>query len=145
MPIDHTSVLKTIELRWGLPALTARDAAAPDLGGVLTLTTPRTDDPLAGVVAPTSTGANPAADEVSHLQQLQAQMISDLPVPSTSCTARRCWPTSGHPADYDNYIAPAHRYLEGDAGGALTAGSPRARLAQADCVPAGGARAFPRV
>ena len=51
-PIDHTSVLKTIEVRWGLPALTARDAAAPDLGGVLTLTTPRTDDPIAGVVAP---------------------------------------------------------------------------------------------
>ena len=37
-PIDHTSVLKTIEVRWGLPALTARDAAAPDLGGALTLT-----------------------------------------------------------------------------------------------------------
>src|ERR1700729_1277590 len=69
-PIDHTSVLKTIELRWGLPALTARDAAAPDLGDVLTLTTPRTDDPIAGVVAPTSTGQNPAADEVSHLEQL---------------------------------------------------------------------------
>ena len=28
-PLDHTSTLKTVEQRWGLPALTARDAAAP--------------------------------------------------------------------------------------------------------------------
>ena len=37
MPLDHTSVLKTIETRWELPALTARDAAAPDVGDVLSL------------------------------------------------------------------------------------------------------------
>jgi phospholipase C len=46
MPLDHTSILKTIETRWNLPALTARDAAANDVGDVLTLTQPRTDDPL---------------------------------------------------------------------------------------------------
>lgn len=44
-PFDHTSVLKTVEKRFGLPPLTLRDAAAPDLGGVLTLSTARTDDP----------------------------------------------------------------------------------------------------
>jgi len=44
--IDHTSVLKTIELLWNLDPLTKRDKAAPDLGDVLTLATPRTDDPL---------------------------------------------------------------------------------------------------
>src|ERR1700749_3497239 len=38
----------------------------------------RTDDPLAGAPAPTSTGANPAAGEVSHLERLHAQMIADL-------------------------------------------------------------------
>jgi len=32
-PIDHTSMLKTVQERWGLPSLTARDAAAPSLGG----------------------------------------------------------------------------------------------------------------
>ena len=48
---------------------------------MLTLTTPRTDDPLAGVTAPVSGGANPAAGHVSHLQQLQAEMVSHLPVP----------------------------------------------------------------
>jgi len=37
-PLDHTSILKTVEQRWGLPALTARDAAAPGFGDVLTLT-----------------------------------------------------------------------------------------------------------
>ena len=31
MPLDHTSILKTVETRWGLPSLTARDAAAPDV------------------------------------------------------------------------------------------------------------------
>jgi phospholipase C len=104
-PIDHTSVLKTIELRWGLPALTARDAAAPDLGGVLTLTAPRTDDPLAGVTAPTSTGANPAAGEVSHLQQLHAQMIADLPVPDEHLLGAPVLPDQNTPGQYANYIA----------------------------------------
>ncbi len=32
MPFDHTSILKTAELRWGVSALTKRDAAAPDVG-----------------------------------------------------------------------------------------------------------------
>jgi len=105
MPIDHTSVLKTIELRWGLPALTARDAAAPDLGGVLTLTTPRTDDPLAGVVAPTSTGANPAAGEVSHLQQVHAEMIADLPVSDEHLVGAPVLSEQNTPHQFAHYIA----------------------------------------
>ena len=104
MPIDHTSVLKTIELRWGLPALTARDAAAPDLGAVLTLSAPRTDDPLAGIVAPVSSGANPAAGEVSHLQKVQAQMVADLPVPDEQLIGKPALPAQRTPADYDHYI-----------------------------------------
>ena len=39
VPLDHTSILKTVEQRWNLPALTARDAAAPGVGDVLSLTT----------------------------------------------------------------------------------------------------------
>jgi phospholipase C len=76
MPLDHTSVLKTVEERWGLPALTARDAAAPDFSSVLTLITPRTDDVLAGVVIPVAAGANPAANMPSHLQEVEADLIS---------------------------------------------------------------------
>ena len=103
-PIDHTSVLKTIEVRWGLPNLTARDAAAPDLGDVLTLTTPRTDDPIAGVVAPVSSSPNPAAGEVSHLEQLHAQMISNLPVPVDKLLDKPLLPNQRTPQDYAHYI-----------------------------------------
>ena len=74
-PLDHTSILKTVEQRWNLPALTARDAAAPAFGDVLTLTAPRTDDPIAGVTIPTA-GPGPAAGQASHLQQVQAELIS---------------------------------------------------------------------
>jgi phospholipase C len=104
-PIDHTSVLKTIEQRWGLPALTARDAAAPGLGGVLTLATPRTDDPMAGVTAPTSSGQNPAAGEVSHLLSLQAQQVSELQVPVSHLLNAPLLANQHTPADYQNYIA----------------------------------------
>jgi phospholipase C len=103
-PIDHTSVLKTIEQRWSLPALTARDAAAPGLGDVLTLTTPRTDDPIAGVLAPVATGPNPAADDVSHLQQLQAQAIAGLPVPSEQLVGEPALPLQTTPAEFSHYI-----------------------------------------
>jgi hypothetical protein len=44
-PFEHTSVLKMIEWRWGLPALTARDANARNLAEALDFTKPRTDSP----------------------------------------------------------------------------------------------------
>jgi phospholipase C len=117
-PIDHTSVLKTLEVRWGLPALTARDAAAPGLGGVLTLTTPRTDDPIAGVVAPTSTGPNPAAGQVSRLLQLHAQQISDLQVPAGRLRDAPLLANQHTPADFENYInARASTWKEAKAEG----------------------------
>jgi phospholipase C len=74
-PLDHTSVLRTVEQRWNLPALTARDAAAPAFGDVLTLTTPRTDDVLAGVTVPVAAGPGPAAGTVSHLEAIGAELI----------------------------------------------------------------------
>jgi phospholipase C len=104
-PVDHTSVLKTIEVRWDLPSLTARDAAAPDLGDALTLDTPRTDDPLAGVAAPVSTGANPAAGTVSHLVQVQAELVSNLPAPLERVQAAPLLVHQHSPADFDHYIA----------------------------------------
>ncbi|MFJ8471286.1 alkaline phosphatase family protein [Kitasatospora sp. NPDC094011] len=75
-PFDHTSILKSVEQRWNLPSLTARDAAAPGLGPVITLTTAREDDPLTGVAVPTSTGANPAQTEDSHLSQVYADLVA---------------------------------------------------------------------
>ena len=81
MPLDHTSILKTIEKRWNLAALTARDAAAQDVGAVLTLATPRTDDPLKGVVVPSTRPQDPAKAPISHLEQVHAELVATLPVP----------------------------------------------------------------
>ncbi len=72
---------------------------------MLTLTTPRTDDPLAGVSAPTSSGANPAAGEVSQLLSAHAQQVSDLQVPISRLTYAPLLPNQHTPADYENYIA----------------------------------------
>ncbi|WP_269991845.1 alkaline phosphatase family protein [Arthrobacter sp. B2a2-09] len=77
VPLDHTSILATIEHRWNLPALTRRDAAAPDVSGALSLTVPRTDDPLAGVQAPSPPPATRALEEQpSHLQQLHDELLA---------------------------------------------------------------------
>jgi phospholipase C len=76
VPLDHTSVLKTVQERWNLPALTARDAAAPGFGAALTLATPRTDDALADITVPVSGAPSPAAGAPSHLQEVQADLIS---------------------------------------------------------------------
>ena len=78
--IDHTSVLKTIELRWGLPPLTARDKAAPDLGDALTLATPRTDDPLANVKVPISSDVHPNQSTPSVIDKIHVSKVAALPL-----------------------------------------------------------------
>jgi len=78
--IDHTSVLKTIEKRWNIPPLTARDKAAPDLGDVLTLSTPRKDDPLAGITVPIAKPAHPNQSQPSVIELLHAKKVADLPL-----------------------------------------------------------------
>ncbi len=45
VPFDHSSVLRTLGRRWGLPALTDRDRAAPDFFHVLHRDQPRMDRP----------------------------------------------------------------------------------------------------
>lgn len=109
-PIDHTSILKTVQQRWGLPSLTARDAAAPSLGGVLTLTTPRTDDVLAGVTVPTAAGASPSAALPSHLQEVQADLISRQ-YPAGQHPAADALASEDSGAAYSNYIRD-YRALE---------------------------------
>jgi phospholipase C len=76
VPLDHTSILKTVQQRWNLPPLTARDAAAPGLGDVLTLTAPRTDDVLSGVTVPVSGAASPSAGQVSHLEAVRMELAA---------------------------------------------------------------------
>jgi phospholipase C len=78
--IDHTSVLKTIEQRWGLAPLTARDKAAPGLGDALTLAVPRTDDPLKSVNIPVSSPSHPNQSQPSLIDQIHASKVSHLPL-----------------------------------------------------------------
>jgi phospholipase C len=104
VPLDHTSILKTVETRWGLPPLTARDAAAPDVGDVLTLAQPRTDDPLVGITVPASAVANPVAGTPSHIQQTYAQLVSALPVNDTQGQTHSAMPALTTEQDYHDYI-----------------------------------------
>jgi len=76
VPLDHTSILKTVEQRWSLSALTARDGAAPGFGDVLTLTAARTDDVLSGVTVPVSGAVSPAAGQLSHLEAIREELVS---------------------------------------------------------------------
>ena len=73
-------MLKTIELRWGVPPLTARDKAAPDLGDVLTLAKPRTDDPLKDVAIPMTNIPHPDQAEPSLIESIHAHKVSLLPL-----------------------------------------------------------------
>jgi phospholipase C len=104
MPLDHTSILKTVEQRWQLSALSARDAAAEHVGSVLTLTTPRTDDPLQGVIVPTVATPASIATRPSHLQQVHAQLLSQLPLRDRSGGTHHEMPTLRKNADYRTYI-----------------------------------------
>jgi phospholipase C len=104
VPLDHTSILKTVETRWGLPALTARDAAAPHVGDALTLAQPRTDDPLAGVAVPASTTANPVAGTPSHIQRVYAQLVSELPVNDAQGQTHSGMPALTTEQDFHKYI-----------------------------------------
>lgn len=78
--IDHTSVLKTLELRWNLDPLTNRDKNASDLGDVLTLATPRTDDPIKGIVIPLPSAPHPSQSQPSIIEKIHATRVSQLPV-----------------------------------------------------------------
>ena len=86
-PFDHTSILATVEQRWNLQPLTARDAAAPTFGGVLTLSTPREDDVLATVTVPAVTSAGPSAGLVSHLEAIRQQLPVRAAVAPTAAAA----------------------------------------------------------
>ncbi len=75
VPLDHTSILATVEHRWSLPPLTGRDAVAPDVGAALTLSAPRTDDPLARVQPPPPPPTpTEMAAEVSHLESIRSEL-----------------------------------------------------------------------
>jgi phospholipase C len=87
-PFDHTSIIATLRARFAIGALGKRDAAAPDVGSVLTLQAPRTDDPLAGIEPPTAAdpvlqaGSPPVGLAPSSFLEAKAVAAAALPVPS---------------------------------------------------------------
>jgi phospholipase C len=100
-PLDHTSILKTLENRFGLAALTKRDEAAIDVSAALTLETPRSDDPLAGVTVPSATQTPPQEDKPSHLQEALAELMS------REHPAGTVEPQLRTRAEYERYIRPS--------------------------------------
>ena len=114
-PLDHTSILRTVEERWGLAPLTRRDAAAESVGAVLSLAAARTDDPLSGVAVPVSGGTVPGADKVSHLQEVHADLLSRF-LPAGASQAALV-PAQRSRADAAEFIRHTPAVWEGDAAG----------------------------
>jgi len=79
-PLDHTSILATVEKRYGIAALTARDKTAPTFDDVLTLASARSDDPLVGVTVPVSKGGPKPAAGMNHLVQALVDSADRLPI-----------------------------------------------------------------
>jgi phospholipase C len=104
-PLDHTSILKTVEVRWGLQPLTKRDAAAADIGAVLTLAAPRSDDPLKGVAVPTAPPSSQPSGRPTKLQKAFAELVSRLPVPEGAGGIHHVMPDLHSSQDYDSYIS----------------------------------------
>jgi phospholipase C len=66
---DHTSVLRAIEWRWGLPPLTRRDAAARNIAEVLDFRAPLRQRPPTYAVRPAPTGAPCQAAELESAEE----------------------------------------------------------------------------
>jgi phospholipase C len=87
-PYDHTSIIATLRARFNLGMLGKRDAIAPHLGPILTLSKPRRDDPLEGVTPPTAAdpvlqaGSAPIGEAPSSFLEAKAIAAAKLPVPS---------------------------------------------------------------
>lgn len=102
--IDHTSVLKTIQERWGAAPLTARDRAAASLSDVLTLEAARTDDPLAGVAIPVSSGHHPSAADPSRIDLIHAARVAALPIRNEKGHYEEAAPAFGSTSELSNFI-----------------------------------------
>jgi len=108
-PLDHTSILATIEHRWSIPPLTRRDAAAPDVAGALTRSMPRTDDPLSASPRP------PRQPPRRPWPPTLAPATDTRPTPHPTLGTDRepVLPAGLHTnADYQRYIDSASRSLD---------------------------------
>ncbi len=115
VPYDHTSILATIERTFGLPNLTKRDQAAPDLGAILTEPA-RTDSaplPLAPMEAV-------AMVKLAQQQTAASQPLNDLQRSMVEAM-KQVIASQGAPAD----AAPPA--AKGKAKGAAKAAKPTAK------------------
>jgi phospholipase C len=87
-PFDHTSIIATLRARFGIGALGKRDAAAPDVGSIVTLQSPRADDPLADIEPPAAAdpilqpGSPPVGVAPSSFLEAKALAAAALPIPA---------------------------------------------------------------
>ncbi len=102
--LDHTCVLKTLALRFGLDALTRRDASAPDLAGVLSLHQARSDDPLHDVVVPVSAQRNPNQSIPTELEKIHAMKVARLPLPDAHGQFKHVPPDLSSSAALHDYV-----------------------------------------
>ena len=70
---------------------------------MLTLAAPRSDDVLAGITVPAALAATPSAGLPSHLQEVQAGLISRQ-YPAGQHPAADALPASHSGAAYESYI-----------------------------------------
>jgi phospholipase C len=109
---DHTSILSTLEKCFNLPPLTARDKAAPEITNVLTLTEPRTDDPLDGVTAPT---ADSSVNIQPHASQIQKMHAGALAEKASSETGKNITPPNfKNGEEASHYIDEMHKKYYGE-------------------------------
>ncbi|MEP0265485.1 alkaline phosphatase family protein [Dokdonia sp.] len=107
-PLDHTSILATLRKCFDLKTpLTERDKAAPDVMDVCTRLTPRTDDPMEGVVPPI---ANPNIQIQPHASQIQKMHAGALAEKASRETGTTVTPPEFHNGDdVSKYIDDMHK------------------------------------
>lgn len=106
-PLDHTSILATLEKCFNLPPLTLRDKAAPEITDVQTLSKPRTDDPLAGVIAPTANSSVKIQPHASQIQKMHAGALAEKASRETNKTVTP--PNFNTSEEASRYIDEMHR------------------------------------
>ena len=113
-PLDHTSILATLEKLFGMNPLTERDKAAPDVLDVLTLSTARTDDPLKDVNPPVADSSVKITPHASQIQQMHAAALTDKHNRETGESKET--PSFRNAEEADDYIHHLHnRYYRDSA------------------------------
>ena len=115
---DHTSILATVTRRFGLAPLTARDAAAADVGSLLTRATPRLTEaeapphlprpPLEELAQPLMARGRRAAPVVKPLTDFQQNLLYLMAHVSLARTAGTTAAAARSPIGPTTEIAAAH-------------------------------------